>query len=238
VAAPAPTSAPPPPPDGAVLAVEDLSILTPDGRVVLSGAALRVDPGEKLLVVLPAGGGKSLLLRAIAGLWSHTSGCIECHTDAMFVQGFEFPPMSLRQLLCYPERAEGDADLVLPLVGLDSLLPWPDRPANWEELLSQEQQQRLSLARVLLRGPRLAVLDEPLASLDKEDACRLLQQLPADAAMLTLSRSRRLAPAHTRVVELEVPAIETWVPSPEKPKPAGRPARLGHRCGPPTKGTT
>ncbi|CAE7247580.1 unnamed protein product [Symbiodinium natans] len=160
------------------------------------------------------------------------SACIslEVIPDAMFVQGFEFPPLPLRKLLCYPEPAEGDVELVLSLVGLQSLLPSAERAANWEELLSQEQQQRLSFARVLLRGPGLAVLDEPLANLEAEDACRLLQQLPAETALLTLSRTRRLAPAHTRVLELEVPSVETWVPSTsEKRKPVGRPARLGHR---------
>ncbi|CAE7745150.1 unnamed protein product, partial [Symbiodinium necroappetens] len=80
-----------------------------------------------------------------------------------------------------------DAELVLPLVGLQSLLPAAERAANWEDLLSQEQQQRLSFARVLLRGPSLAVLDEPLASLDAEEASQLLQQLPAETAVLTLS---------------------------------------------------
>lgn len=232
VAAPARAS-PPPPPGAPAVSAEDLSVMTPEGRLVLNSLSFHVSPGERVLIVLPPSGGKSLLLRSLAGLWSHTSGSVEVVSDAMFVQGFEFPSLPLRQLLCYPEPAEGDAELVLPLVGLQSLLSAAERAANWEDLLSQEQQQRLSFARVLLRGPSLAVLDEPLASLDAEEASQLLQQLPAQTAVLTLSRTKRLAAVHGRVLELEVPTTETWVPSTsEKRKPVGRPARLGHRTGP------
>eukprot|EP00439_Symbiodinium_sp_Y106_P009282 s7885_g1.t1 len=48
--------------------------------------------------------------------------------------------------------------------------------------------------------------------------------------------TKRLAAVHGRVLELEVPTTETWVPSTsEKRKPVGRPARLGHRTGPAIK---
>lgn len=223
-----------PSPEETALKVDGLNLRTPEGRLLLENLSLEVPFGERLLVVLPASGGKSLLLRAIAGLWSHMSGSIEKSDDAVFIQGFEFPPLSLRQLLCYPQPAEGDSQLALHMVDLASLLARysPDRQCQWEEVLSPEEQQRLLIARLLLRQPRLAMLDEPLAALSEEDACRLLRQISPETAVVSFSRTRRLAAAHHRVVELG--AAPDWVPSvsdfksEERKVSAARPIRLGH----------
>lgn len=230
------TAASPSPAAGAMaLKVEGLNLRTPEGRLLLENLGLEVSFGERLLVVLPASGGKSLLLRAIAGLWSHMSGSVEKSDDAVFIQGFEFPPLSLRQLLCYPQPAEGDSQLALHMVDLASLLARypPDRQCQWEEVLSPEEQQRLLIARLLLRQPRLAMLDEPLAALSEEDACGLLRQISPETAIVSFSRTRRLAAAHHRVVELG--AAPDWVPSvsdfksEERKVSAARPIRLGHK---------
>lgn len=221
-------------PEGAALKVDGLYLRTPEGRLLLENLSLEVSFGERLLVVLPASAGKSLLLRALAGLWSHMSGSVEKSDDAVFIQGFEFPPLSLRQLLCYPQPAEGDSQLALHMVDLASLLARypPDRQCQWEEVLSPEEQQRLLIARLLLRQPRLALLDEPLAALSVEDACGLLRQISPETAIVSFSRTRRLAAAHHRVVELG--AAPDWVPSvsdlksEERKVSAARPIRLGH----------
>lgn len=224
-------------PEDPALKVEGLSLRTPEGRLLLENVNLEVASGERLLIVLPASGGKSLLLRAIAGLWSHMEGRVEKHEDAVFIQGFEFPSLSLRQLLRYPEPEEGDAQLALHMVDLAPLLARhpPDRSCQWEDVLSLEEQQRLLMARLLLRQPRLALWDEPLAALSEEDACSLLGQIPPDTSLVSFSRTRRLAAAHHRVVEL-LGASESWVPSvsdfnkaEERKISAARPVRLGHK---------
>lgn len=214
-----------------VLRVEGVDLKTPQGRLLLENVNLEVSPGERLLLVLPASGGKSLLLRAIAGLWSHMSGSVRKDEDAVYIQGFEFPPLSLRQLLSYPQPPEGDAQLALHLVDLGHLLAAhpPDRPCQWEEVLSPEDQQRFLMARLLLRQPKLALLDEPLANLPDEDALRLLRQIPSDTAIVSFSRTRRLAAAHHRVLELVgATATEDQVGEGKKTS-AARPIRLGHK---------
>eukprot|EP00434_Breviolum_minutum_P007424 symbB.v1.2.006549.t2/scaffold391.1/size216359/4 len=222
--------------------------ISEDCTLLLENVNLEVASGERLLIVLPALGGKSLLLRAIAGLWSHMGGRVEKHEDAVFIQGFEFPSLSLRQLLRYPEPEEGDAQLALHMVDLAPVLARhpPDRSCQWEDVLSLEEQQRLLMARLLLRQPRLALWDEPLAALSEEDACSLLGQIPPDTSLVSFSRTlvdrpyisawtRRLAAAHHRVVEL-LEASESWVPSvsdfnkaEERKISAARPVRLGHK---------
>eukprot|EP00931_Biecheleriopsis_adriatica_P004415 TRINITY_DN106091_c0_g1_i1.p1 TRINITY_DN106091_c0_g1~~TRINITY_DN106091_c0_g1_i1.p1 ORF type:complete len:768 (-),score=158.80 TRINITY_DN106091_c0_g1_i1:62-2365(-) len=230
----------PPSLPGSLLLAEDVGVLTPQGRPVLCGFGVRVDAAERVLVVIPAQGGKSLLTKTLAGVWSHMTGRIHTPKDCMFIQGFEFPPLTLHALLAFPKLPMEDVEPALRMAGMKALLTKDSSEVvrSWEDLLSLEEQQRLQIARVLLRRPQVAVLDEPLAGLGDEDACSLLRQLPQETSLLTFSRSRRLAPVHTRVVELDV--SDAWVPSEgqselsqhqSSPRPTtrnfSRPARLG-----------
>lgn len=190
------------------LVAEDVSVLTPEGRCVVDGFNIRVAAGERVLVLGSTGRGKSMLVRALAGVWSHMSGHMEVPDDCMFVQGFSFPAMSLRRLMSYPHDVVSEVEPALRKVGLARLcedLGSLDVVHQWEEVLSREMQDRVQFARVLLRKPRFVVLDEPLASLDVEEVNLLLQLIPENAAVLTFSR-RRLSMEH--VVELEDPAAQ------------------------------
>src|SRR5690606_27504923 len=56
-------------PDG--FEVQNLSLWLPDGKLLLEGLNLRLQPGESLLIQAPSGFGKSTLIRALTGVWSH-----------------------------------------------------------------------------------------------------------------------------------------------------------------------
>ena len=51
------------------LHTEDLDVALPNGTPLLSGAALRVKPGDSVLLQGPSGSGKSTLFRSFAGIW-------------------------------------------------------------------------------------------------------------------------------------------------------------------------
>jgi molybdate transport system ATP-binding protein len=133
-----------------------------------------------------SGAGKTSLVNAIAGLIRPDRGHIkidgEVLTDTatgtfvpahrrrvgyVFQEGRLFPHLSVRQNLLYGRwfaprtTGGGEIDQVVALLGIEPLLS--RRPAN----LSGGEKQRVAIGRALLAGPRVLVMDEPLASLDE-----------------------------------------------------------------------
>jgi putative ATP-binding cassette transporter len=99
-----------------VLRLIDLQVATQDGTIMIDRATVEIRPGEKVLIVGESGIGKSMLIRAIAGLWPWGKGTIEWPAGAatMFVPQRDYMPVgSLRAVLAYPMRPENVDDAVL-----------------------------------------------------------------------------------------------------------------------------
>ncbi|MGH6926962.1 MAG: hypothetical protein ACREEV_01495, partial [Dongiaceae bacterium] len=116
----------------------------------------------------------------------------------------------LRAALAYPasEVAYPDSDLVAALekVRLGHLAPALDRIARWDRELSEEEQQRLSFARLRLQKPRWIVIDEALDGLDDGAARKVVLDLLrtdlAEAAIMNIGRPETGDPLFTRTLHL------------------------------------
>lgn len=157
-------------------------VALPGGRAVLQHAQLQVLPHERVLLEGPSGSGKSTLLRVLAGIWPHAQGQVQRPANAMFIaQRPYLPEGPLRDALAYPDAADRYSDAQLCQALQDALLPGLvdalDTHAVWASTLSGGEQQRLAVARVLLKRPAWVFADEASSALDKAAEAHLYQQL-------------------------------------------------------------
>jgi ABC-type sugar transport system ATPase subunit len=176
-------------PDGTAVALDRLSKTFANGVVALRDVSLEVQPGEWLVMVGPSAGGKTTLLRLIAGLDHPTSGSIRLNN----LLANDLPPwrrgvaMAFQRPALAPSRTVRD-NLALgrrqtgglspdQLAGMLSLTDVLERHPHQ---LSGGQQQRAALGRALGREAPLCLLDEPLGHLDAP----LREQLRRDLHLL------------------------------------------------------
>ncbi|MEM9912776.1 MAG: heme ABC exporter ATP-binding protein CcmA [Pseudomonadota bacterium] len=147
-----------------VLHVNDLCIAR-GGVRLLAGLNFGVSKGETLVLRGPNGIGKTTLLRTLAGLQQPVSGHLEIAEGECVFAGHADgvkAALSVAENLSFWAQVFGfkEIDRALAAYRLTSL---SDRPAG---LLSAGQKRRLGLARLLVTGRAIWLLDEPTVSLD------------------------------------------------------------------------
>ncbi len=154
-------------------AVDDLQISSPSGATMLQEKKVQIKHGERVLIVGESGTGKTLLFRALAGLWPWGSGTVTHPSDEeiLYMPRTPYlPPGTLREVLAYPKptaafQTDACSD-ALARVGLARLQPLLDSVERWDRELNEDEQQALALARVVIHKASWVIIDEVLDSLD------------------------------------------------------------------------
>ena len=191
----------------------DLTLQLPTGATLLQGATLRAVPGQHTLVQGPSGSGKSTLFRALAGIWPWAQGQVALPQRSMFIpQRPYFPDGALRDALAYPEPASDYTDEQLRTALQDALLPdlaeRLNERDNWTQKLSGGEQQRLAIARVLLKQPAWVLADEATSALDVPAEQALYTRLKAmtehaGGALLSIAHRPSVAAFHAQRWQME-----------------------------------
>jgi energy-coupling factor transport system ATP-binding protein len=170
------------------------------------GVDLRIERGERVLLLGASGAGKSTLLAALAGLLPADSGeCAgELHVEHETV-GVVFQDPQTQLVMA---RAGDDVAFGLENRGVPREQIWPRVHAALRQVgfaygperptaaLSGGEQQRLAIAGALVTQPSLLLLDEPTANLDPAGA-----ELVRDALKLSTSDDRTMVLVDHRVTE-------------------------------------
>jgi len=188
------------------------------GRTIVAGVTLDIAPGENVLVKGPNGAGKTTLLRAVAGLSPLSAGSVAAsgaesaserririiyagHADAAKA------PLTVGENLQFWAKLYGApaslAGKALAALDLERL-----RDAR-AAILSAGQKRRLGLARLIVSGKKIWLLDEPAASVDAASVGRLIAMI-ADhcaegGAALIATHDRLDIPGARAVVVEEAP---------------------------------
>lgn len=163
-----------------------------EGNPLLKGISFEVSTGEVLCLLGQSGSGKSTLLRIIAGiepaesgrvLWNgHEMDAVPTHLrrfGLMFQDYALFPHLNVRDNVAFGLRIQGMStaeidEKVKAALDRVNLGGFGQRRVTD---LSGGEQQRVALARALAPGPRLLMLDEPLAALDRALRAQLQEEL-------------------------------------------------------------
>ncbi|MGI3210571.1 heme ABC exporter ATP-binding protein CcmA [Roseovarius tibetensis] len=148
------------------LTVSDLNIAR-GGIPVLEGVGFTLCAGQALVLRGPNGIGKTTLLRTIAGLQPPLSGQVTTPEDSLVYAGHADgikPTLTVVENLCFWAQAFGTTDISPALSAFD-LAPLSQRASG---ALSAGQKRRLGLARLLVTGRMIWILDEPTVSLDTD----------------------------------------------------------------------
>ncbi len=186
-------------------------------RPAVSDVSFKMNRGETVAFVGPSGAGKTTLVKLLVGLYQPQSGSIryngfeasdidpeELRSQIGFVtQDTQLFSGSIRENLLFvrPDATDAECLEVLHRSAADSLLARADKGLDTligegGVKVSGGEKQRLSIARALLRNPRLLVFDEATSSLDsitEEEITQTIRTVGERANVLTILIAHRLS---------------------------------------------
>ncbi|MFT6309849.1 MAG: zinc transport system ATP-binding protein [Porticoccus sp.] len=175
------------------------------GKTILQDISMQVSRGEIVTIIGPNGAGKSSLLKILLGLEKHDSGTLQ--TNAKLRVGYmpqqlqlsPHLPLTVERFLALAKASKDEIKIAAQTVSITGLL------GQAMQNLSGGEQQRVLLARAILRKPNLLVLDEPVQGVDiagQAALYRLIGQLrdQLNCGVLMVSHDLHLVMAETDTV--------------------------------------
>ncbi len=189
----------------------------------LDKVSLEINDGEVVVLLGPSGSGKSTLLNVCSGLDTPTDGIIKIGDEMISEMntkeltffrrkniGFIFQRYNLLQALSVRENVDVGREIsdtpmeVEDVIDQVGLLPMIDK---YPFQLSGGEQQRVSIARAVVKNPKIMFCDEPTGALDEENAKGILSVLQNmnetyGTTLVLITHNPNIAVMADRVVKL------------------------------------
>lgn len=195
----------------------------------LDGINLEINQGEFVVILGPSGAGKSTLLNLLGGMDKATSGLIIIGEDniAKFNDneltryrahdvGFIFQFYNIMPTLTVEENVNlikdvtntsKDAKEVLKSVGISRHVD------KFPQELSGGEQQRVSIARAIMKNPKVLLCDEPTGALDSKTSVEILkllrEQSDQDTTVIIVTHNALIANIANRVIKIKNGKVES-----------------------------
>jgi len=206
-----------------------------DGVAAVAGVSLGIRRGEILAILGPSGCGKSTLLRLIAGFEEPDAGEIRIEgqsmaglppyrrpVNTMFQSYALFPHMTVAQNVAFGLKqdslsAQQVSERTTEALALVRMEQHRDRRP---EQLSGGQQQRAALARSLAKSPKLLLLDEPMAALDRQlraemqfELAEIIRRVRVTCVLVTHDQEEAMAMADRLALMRDGELVQTGSPA-------------------------
>ena len=194
---------------------DHVSFTYPDtGIQALRDVSFRIPPGQTLAVIGNTGSGKSTLATLLCRLYDVTAGSI--NIDGVDVRDYALAPCAARSATCRrtcscsptPSAATSPSASTSPTRPIrqaardadvfDNIVAFPEgfdtKVGERGITLSGGQKQRVSIARALIKEPRILILDDSLSAVDTRTEHTILEPAARDGGRTSLIISHRVSP--------------------------------------------
>jgi len=202
-----------------VIKFEKVPLVTPNGDILVEELSFEVKSGMNVLVCGPNGCGKSSLFRILGELWPLFGGTVTKPPKGKLFYIPQKPYMTLgtlRDQVTYPHtkeemqrRRKTDTDIArhLERVQLSYLLQrdqgW-DTVADWMDVLSGGEKQRIAMARLFYHQPQFAILDECTSAVSVDVEGSMYQYCrDAGISLFTVSHRKSLWRHHDYYLQMD-----------------------------------